>query len=237
MIFGSLVVVYMLVRGVSREDVEDSAWEVGVRVALKLAVPRTGEEAGFQPYGEFRTWRVRLALGETKRFMRLGGKNLRRVPSVCFHGHKLFMEALFRRRPNAVLKSSFASVRFNGRDDFLEMSEAVGDRRRGDGFPYRMLCACEYPEYVGRTVPCACGETRAVDVNGVAKCRSCSGPVEIVRNKKSAKAFGYGDCCDGPGVPRTAVVGGRKFSVPWCAQCDMWTRRQWEHSVVSHCGK
>jgi len=63
----------------------------------------------------------------------------RQIHAVCFHGHYRFAEELFKRVPDAVIKSSMGLVTANN----LELTWAtIGDKLMGDKLTYRDMCEC-----------------------------------------------------------------------------------------------
>lgn len=74
-----------------------------------------------------------LALGPvredgTRRFQRMSARystgKVRRIGSVCFHGHYAFMAGCFEREPEAIIESQLA--RYEGRRDFQIKAPEVG---------------------------------------------------------------------------------------------------------------
>ena len=71
------------------------------------------------------------------------GHDGRRIASVCWHGHRTFMEAMFNLAPNARLKSMV--VTYEGRTDFWANHDATGNRNVGSmmqPLAYRDACDC-----------------------------------------------------------------------------------------------
>lgn len=127
----------MIVRGATREQIEAAGTQTGIRIK------HTGT-AG-------RGLRFTLGLGDpgpdgTRRYQRTSAsafQNGRKVNAVCFHGHRDFMEALFRAVPDAVLVSGKA--RYDGVGDFNAYADFVGDSNVGSKmYPvgYRDACEC-----------------------------------------------------------------------------------------------
>ena len=119
----------MIARGVTREQLEQAAANVGVDVSRRL-----------RPEG--RGFRFTLSLiGERYRRKSHTG---RRIAAVCYHGHYAFMEALFQQVPTAVIVSSM--MRYDGVEDFWYNAAHAGSRNVGSiavPMSYDEACYCE----------------------------------------------------------------------------------------------
>jgi hypothetical protein len=133
----------MKIWGLTEQEIRDSAAEVGLTIH--------SDWSGHGIYADGRALRCRLALGGGERnangflpYQRRGFSK-RRIPSVCWHGHRDFMRACFRRNSEARIKTAFADYR--GTEDFEFEFEATGDRNIGSLFePMSMRDACDCNE-------------------------------------------------------------------------------------------
>ncbi len=84
-----------------------------------------------------------FTLALTDERWRRRGHTGRRIASVCWHGHRAFMEALFSLAPNARLKTKL--VTYEGRTHFWATHDATGDSNIGSimqPLSYRDACDC-----------------------------------------------------------------------------------------------
>lgn len=119
----------MLVTNVTDGTITLERAAIAARVLLVKVRPQgLGIEFTLGPAGE--TWRRKGNAGQ-------------RVGGVCWHGHRAFMEELFKRSPNTVLKSHMATYR--GRIEFYAEHDATGNRNIGSvkqPLAYRRACDC-----------------------------------------------------------------------------------------------
>lgn len=93
----------------------------------------------FHPQGSGFHFTLSLVGERWRRRSHLG----RRVASVCWHGHRAFMEALFGLAPDARLKSTM--IDYRGRIDFWARHDATGNYNIGNimqPLAYRYACDC-----------------------------------------------------------------------------------------------
>lgn len=77
------------------------------------------------------------------RYRKLGSDMKRWTGAVCFHGHKEFMDRVFERFPDAIIRTKLAA--YLGREDFEAKWSATGMDRHGPaymGMQYREFCNC-----------------------------------------------------------------------------------------------
>lgn len=110
----------MKVWNTTEQDVRAAAEEVG------LAIHSDWSGSGIQKDG--RALRFRLALGADKDHYR-SIKRGRRIAAVCWHGHRDFFRALYRRSPDARIKTALADYR--GSDGFEAAFPATGHTNVG----------------------------------------------------------------------------------------------------------
>jgi len=65
----------------------------------------------------------------------------RRSTSLCWHGHRDVMEAIFDLNPDALLVTAMA--RYEGRSSFNELFADTGMTNVGMGVSYQDCCECE----------------------------------------------------------------------------------------------
>ena len=73
--------------------------------------------------------------------------NRRRLACACWHVHRDLMIEIFRRKPDAVLKSALAT--YNGKEDFESSFEGTYYRNIGSNFDPMYAgeaCECEYEQ-------------------------------------------------------------------------------------------
>lgn len=83
------------------------------------------------------------ALAARMQYRKLGSDMKRWTGAVCFHGHKRFMDEIFKRNPDAVIVTMLA--RYAGRADFEAKWSGVGMGQHGpayQGTQYREACNC-----------------------------------------------------------------------------------------------
>ena len=102
--------------GTTEQDIRASADEVGLAI----------HSDDVTPVG--RALQFRLALGPDKDSYR-SIKRGRRIAAVCWHGHRDFFRALYRRSPEARIKTALADYR--GTDDFERIFPATGQGNVG----------------------------------------------------------------------------------------------------------
>lgn len=140
----------MIVKGATVQDLEIAATETGVRLnggnnwGDRSPNPReTSEGIRFTlrtVSGPPRSQYKRASIYWAAKFLRGESAKVTTVPgAVCWHGHRDFMRALFKRAPGAVLKSAFATYR--GAEDFERTYEAT-DREVGQGLLFSETCFC-----------------------------------------------------------------------------------------------
>jgi hypothetical protein len=77
------------------------------------------------------------------RYRKLGSDMKRWTGAVCFHGHKAFMDRIFERFPDAVIRTKLAA--YLGREDFDKKwvsSGMIPEGPRYMGMQYREFCNC-----------------------------------------------------------------------------------------------
>lgn len=77
-------------------------------------------------------------------FSRTSNGNRRRIHSVCWHGYRDFMAAVYAVDPDAVFRTALATYR--NRAEFERTFPATGDKQVGsmaDPVRYRDLCTCQ----------------------------------------------------------------------------------------------
>lgn len=149
----------MLAKGVSAETIHKAAEQTGVRVVSGgMWCSRGRGSAVLVPVnGRPDRWRFvlrtasRVNRKDAIKYGRYGfvrnrtTGNRRRTPgSVCWHGHRDFMRALFAMAPDAVLVTAFAT--YKGREHFESSHWETGDRNVGsqmDPVTISELCDCE----------------------------------------------------------------------------------------------
>lgn len=120
----------MIVRNVTRQQVIDAVNATSENILLDI-----------QPEGK--GWRFTLRPRSTKGQYARRSYTGRRVNAVCYHGHYIVMQWLFRDAPDAILISTHA--RYNGAGDFYRLAEGVGDVNIGSmmqPMSYREACDC-----------------------------------------------------------------------------------------------
>lgn len=127
----------MIAKNVSEFDLRTAAEECGLTV-----------DPEYKGRGAYR-FRLHLSAaippkGQAKPYQRMTGEG-RKVAAVCWHGHRDFFTALFRRCPGAIIKTAMAT--YSGAEHFAATFEATGDINIGS--QYRPLLARE---------ACFCGE-------------------------------------------------------------------------------
>lgn len=133
--------------GVHLADLDNTAQEIGVRL-YDLDGPSGRKSDRYQ-------FRLALDSGSPlgqRKYQRLSANNFmpqRRVAAVCWHGHRDFFRALFKRCPDAQIVTAVA--RYHGREDFETKFEATGDQNIGSQwYPMLYRDACECQEGVGQ---------------------------------------------------------------------------------------
>jgi hypothetical protein len=129
----------MKIWGASEKEIRQAAAEVGIRL--------WDDEYGRGPFKDGRALRVRLCIDRLQPrnasgyapFQRTGHRG-RRLPYVCWHGHKRFMLALFRRQPEARIKTALAD--YHGRADFLLKHKGTFGQGNGFNVAYGQRCTC-----------------------------------------------------------------------------------------------
>jgi hypothetical protein len=144
----------MRVKGIEPEALREIAGALGLRLengrpsgryyafTLRVARPLTSDVA---QTGDG-AWRLD-ARGRFAPSYRKRGHEDRRWAggAVCYHGHKAFMDRLFKRAPGAVLVSKLA--RFNGRESFLAQYEGIAQENVGSlMYPRAFADACRCGE-------------------------------------------------------------------------------------------
>ena len=103
----------MKVWNVYDDEIRELVDEVGLRIL--------GDYGGHGIRRVGRAYQFRLRLGERvngeRRFQRLGYRG-RKIQGVCWHGHREFFFALYRRFPDARVKTGV--TRYDNREHFLE---------------------------------------------------------------------------------------------------------------------
>lgn len=120
----------MIVRNVTRQQVIDAVNHASDNILLDIAPEGKGWRFTLRP---------RSSKGQYGRRSYTG----RRVHAVCYHGHHIVMQWLFRAAPDAVLISAHA--RYDGVADFYRLADSVGDRNIGSIMQpmlYREACDC-----------------------------------------------------------------------------------------------
>jgi len=131
----------MKVWGVNETQLEICADEVGVKLyelrpdgrALRFGIRPTGER---DEYGNYKYQRTSSS----------GFNPERRVHAVCWHGHRDFMRAIFKREPNARIKTMWAD--YKGSQDFERKFGATAHLNVG---------SMMYPAYAGSVCKCHTG--------------------------------------------------------------------------------
>lgn len=130
-------------------EIRECADEIGVQIH--------SDWAGNGIMRDGRAWNFRLALrsgvkrGRNHKYQRMSaGYNAgeRRVAAVCWHGHRDFMRAIYRRDPDARIKSAFADYR--GSEEFEQKFPTTGDRNIGSMYYptlAREACTCGHDEW------------------------------------------------------------------------------------------
>ena len=130
--------------GVTEQDIRDAAAETGVRLhgwpngyveqdgralrfrlAVDVSQPRNSE--GMLPYQRISTATFR------------DGKP-RRISAVCWHGHREFLRALFRRNQEARVKTALADYR--GADNFEQTFRSTYGQGNDYHLAYGQACGC-----------------------------------------------------------------------------------------------
>lgn len=130
----------MKVWGVYDDEIRELADEVGLAI--------WGDWRGTGIYREGRAYRFRLKLRDRRedgrlKFQKLGYQE-RKTSAVCWHGHREFLTALFRRFPDARVKTALAD--YYGRDDFHRTFRATcGMRHSYYGDLAGVVCVCNTP--------------------------------------------------------------------------------------------
>lgn len=114
----------MLAKNVSLAALFDAAAESGVRL---YHVRFTKRKDAFR-------FSLRPLDGRWQRI----SASRRRIPAVCYHGHRAFLEALYERHPDAHVESALA--RFESADDFRKRADDVARVRIGPGLLYGQAC-------------------------------------------------------------------------------------------------
>lgn len=130
----------MLAWGVTEDEIRATAESVGLRIygtgftqvgralRFRIAIDSTAprDDDGFLPY-------QRCSMSH---FM-----NRRRIPAVCWHGHRDFMRVLFDDNPEVRLKTCLADYR--GRDDFERKYRATFGKGNGWNMARGQACNCK----------------------------------------------------------------------------------------------
>lgn len=149
----------------SESDLYDIAQEIGVAIAIQQVstehwngsgvhrseIPRVGRAYSFglrplkttrDEYGDYRYQRTSASVFHDER----------RVFAVCWHGHRDFMRAVFKRDPEARIKTALGRTRtdpgadYRGREDFEEKFPDTA---------YINVGSMMYPQYASEV--CKCG--------------------------------------------------------------------------------
>jgi len=97
----------MKVWGVNETQLQICADEVGVAI-FNLRKDGRALRFGIRPTGE--------RIDGDYKYQRVGHRNERRVFAVCWHGHRDFMREVFKREPDARIKTSMAD--YKGAENF-----------------------------------------------------------------------------------------------------------------------
>jgi hypothetical protein len=135
------------------EQIREVAREVGVRIHND----NPWNQGGISKDG--RAWNFRLALDSSvpkrgnagykyQRTSQSGFREGRKVAAVCWHGHRDFMRAVFRRDPNARFKTAIAD--WKGSEDFEQRFAQTAFNNVGS-MMYPMFakdcCTCSHGEW------------------------------------------------------------------------------------------
>jgi hypothetical protein len=121
----------MIIRNADYSDICNAALDAGVLLECTNATRGKG-------------YRVRLKLAHTKQYQRLGFTG-RRIAAVCWHGHRAYFEALYRRAPLATV--STAQAVYHNAADFDATHDDTGYKNIGsqvDPLSYRAACLCTW---------------------------------------------------------------------------------------------
>lgn len=132
----------MKIWGVTEQEIRDAVAEVG------LAVFGGWSRSGIEKDG--RALRLRLSVNQlsprnSNGFLPYQRKsmstmNSRRIAAVCWHGHREFMRAIFKRNLEARIKTALADYR--GAEDFEQKFEATFGQGNEYHLSYGQSCDC-----------------------------------------------------------------------------------------------
>jgi len=126
----------------TEEQIREAATEVGVRL--------WNDYYGRSAVGKIgRAHNVRLCIDRLQPrsaagyapFQRTGHRG-RRLPYVCWHGHKRFMLALFRMNPDARIKTALAD--YHGKADFDLKHKGTFGQGNNWNVAYGQRCTCAH---------------------------------------------------------------------------------------------
>jgi len=123
----------MIIRNADYADICNASLDAGVLLEV------TNNTRG-------RGYRVRLKLAHTKQYQRLGFTG-RRIAAVCWHGHRAYFDALYKRAPEALVQTAQATYR--NAADFTESHDDTGYKNIGslaDPLSYRAACLCTWQD-------------------------------------------------------------------------------------------
>ena len=129
----------MRIWGVSEADIRESAAEVG------LVIFNDYRHDGVRPVGRGFDCRLGVDMHQPRDeagylpFQRLGMQG-RRLPYVCWHGHKRFMLAIFDRNPDAKIRTALAV--YHGKQDFWKKHRDTFGRGNDYHLAYGQRCNC-----------------------------------------------------------------------------------------------